>query len=78
MLQENYPFVDPLALDALFEANNYNYSHTVTALNASLGTKPQPPKNQVIANNPPPSREESQTRTPVFVSFQLGTLLLQH
>lgn len=41
LLSENYPLVDPLALDALFEANNYNYSHTVTALEASLGTKPK-------------------------------------
>jgi hypothetical protein len=47
MLQENYPNVDPLALDAVFEANNFNYSDTVTALNASLGTKPRPNKNVV-------------------------------
>lgn len=64
MLQENYANVDPLALDALFEANNYNYSHTVTALNASLGTNP-PPKTQIISANPPAAREETQPKTPV-------------
>ncbi|XP_057378037.1 uncharacterized protein LOC130700002 [Daphnia carinata] len=63
MLQENYPSVDPLALDALFEANNYNYSHTVTALNASLGTKPQPPKMQIVSANSRLTREETQART---------------
>jgi hypothetical protein len=65
MLQENYPYVDPLALDALFEANNYNYSHTVTALNASLGTNPQPQKTKIISANPPGAREETQPKTPV-------------
>lgn len=64
MLQESYPSVDPLALDALFEANNYNYSHTVTALNASLGTKPQPPKMQIVSANSRVTREEAQARTP--------------
>lgn len=66
MLQESYPSVDPLALDALFEANNYNYSHTVTALNASLGTKPQPPKMQIVSANSRVTREEAQARTPVI------------
>lgn len=72
MLQENYPFVDPLALDALFEANNYNYSHTVTALDASLGTKPQPPKVQIVSANPTITKEETQARTPVifFLDFK--------
>lgn len=51
MLTDNYPLVDPLALDALFEANNYNYSHTVTALNASLGTKPRPAEVPLTAAN---------------------------
>jgi hypothetical protein len=69
MLQENYPYVDPLALDALFEANNYNYSHTVTALNASLGTNPQPLKTQIISANPPGAREDMQPKTPVNPVF---------
>jgi len=51
MLSETYPLVDPLALDALFEANNYNYAHTVTALNASLGTKPKPAELPVTTTN---------------------------
>lgn len=50
MLRENYPQVDPLALDAVFEANNYNYAHTVVALNASLGTQPKP--NRAITTSP--------------------------
>ncbi|KAI9555738.1 hypothetical protein GHT06_018253 [Daphnia sinensis] len=80
MLQENYPSVDPLALDALFEANNYNYSHTVTALNASLGTKPQPPKMQIVSANcvnsrkresKPPQQEPRDLRTEAFLYNKL-------
>lgn len=69
--------MDPLALDALFEANNYNYSHTVTALNASLGTKPQPPKMQIVSANSRVTREEAQARTPVifFSGFFLSYLV---
>ena len=44
MLQENYPDVPKLNLECIFEECNYNYSHAVTVLNASLGAKPKPTK----------------------------------
>lgn len=59
MLRENYPSVDPSALDALFKANNYNYAHTVEALNASLGTKPRPQKPLEPSQPQTPSKDST-------------------
>ena len=52
-LRESYPHIDPLALNALFEANNYNYANTITAVNVFLGTKPKTdPSTRIISSAP--------------------------
>ena len=72
LLRENYAHVDPLALDAIFEANNYNYSHTVTALNASLGTKPRSEPRALAAPvaQPPPVESVTAAAAAIVVVIQ--------
>ena len=70
MLRDNYPLVDQLALDALFEANNYNYSHTITALNASLGTKPKLAQLPAAAR-PSVSQTDAQVPTTLAVNLDM-------
>nr|CAG4640919.1 EOG090X07J8 [Eulimnadia texana] len=61
MLRDAYPEIDPLALEALFEAHDYNYNHTVSALNASLETRNSPSVSEPKANciEAPPRDEPS-------------------
>lgn len=70
MLRENYPQVAPLALEAIFEAHNYNYSHAVTALNASLGAKPHPHK-PFEQPRPPPEEVEERASSSQVTCFSL-------
>ena len=73
MLQENFPQVDPLALEALFEANSYNYGQTVAALNASLGTAPKVAEPEEIKS---PSKPKPSPKTEVAIlvlKFQIVT-----
>lgn len=72
MLRDNYPQVDPTALETLFEENNYNYSHTVTALNASLGTKPRTLKPLEPITS---SKDESSSNKVLFILVYLCHLI---
>lgn len=70
MLTESFPQVDPLALEALFEANNYNYGQTVAALNASLGTTPKIKEpEEVKSPSKPKPKPKSTTEVAVLVLF---------
>ncbi len=47
-LRSAFADVDPLALDALFEENDYNYEHTVNILLASQKTASAGAHQQVL------------------------------
>lgn len=67
MLEEKYPQVDPLALEALFEANSYNYGHTVAALNASLEATPKANQQKEV-RSPSKPKPEPTARTEVHAT----------
>ena len=70
-LHDTYPNVDRLALDALFEENNYNYDHTITILEAWLG-------DTQISNvkNEPQATGGVKPRRPIAVATTEPALML--